>query len=319
LSDEKNVLRPTSGSKRVAHPFGPPTRCSLTVNELNQMEELFRLTDINAEINKTTCDDLQSKVTNSLEFSLVAKNCSELKESIVNSVNELKMIFQCRKNIEDDDVDRYEELKTMYEKKVSDLQQQVDHVENQFEQKFKKKINELVRDFQKLEKEMRDTLEKLEKERLDRQEDNAKLILEYLENCKIESAWTTFRNKLTGPSKTKTNAIIKSAIRKEMGTNITMGNLIKFIYTEGLTDDADAMAYGIVQLFTELEHRQTLDVKTVNVLYEVVGKIIKTCRALEVTEGETLKLVLDEDIQVQVIIVYNKLDFLMKYVQQQSM
>ena len=313
MSDEKNVLRPTSGSKREAPPFGPPNRCFLTDNDVSQMRELFRSTVINVTINKTICDDLQSnQVTNSSEI-----RCSEWKELIVNSVNELKMIFQCQKNTKDDD--RYEELKTMYEKKVSDLQQQVDHVEKQFEQKFQKTINELVRDFQKLEKEMRDTSEKLEKERLNGQENNAELILECLESGKIEKAWTTFRNKLTGASKTKMNAIIKSAVRKEMGTNITMENVIKFIYTEGLTDDADAMAYGIVQLFTELEHRQTLDVKTVNVLHEVVGKIIKTCRALEVTESETLKLILDEDIQVQVIIVYNKLDFLMKYVHQQSM
>nr|CAH0101310.1 unnamed protein product [Daphnia galeata] len=294
LSDEKNVLRPTSGSKRVAPPFGPPNRCFLTDNDVSQMRELFRSTVINVTINKTICDDLQSnQVINSSEI-----RCSEWKE-LINSVNELKMIFQCQKNTKDDD-DRYEELKTMYEKKVSDLKQQAGHTEKQLDQKSREKIHEVVRDFQKLEKEMRDTLEKLEKERLDRQEDNAELILECLESGKIEKAWTTFRNKLTGPSKTKANAIIKSAVRKEMGTNITMENVIKFIYTEGLTDDADAMAYGIVQLFTELEHRQTLDVKTVNVLHEVVGKIIKTCRALEVTDGaETLKLILDEDIQVQ--------------------
>lgn len=277
------------------------------------MDELLQSFNYNVKSNQTKCDDF--KINEHLIVSLGVDRCSQLKESITNNINDLKIIFQCLKITGDND-DRYEEWKKTYEKKVGDLQQQVVSVEKKFEQKFKKKINDWKRRFQKLEKKMSVTLEELDKERLGRQEDNTKLILEYLENGKIESAWTTFKNKLMGHSQTNINNIVKSAIRKEMGTNITTENVIKFISTDGLTDDADAMAHGAVQLFTELEHRQALDTDTLRTLHKAVVNIIGACRALEGTDFETLKLIFDEDTVDQVITVYNKLEFWVKYVHQ---
>jgi predicted nuclease with TOPRIM domain len=203
-----------------------------------------------------------------------------------------------------------------YQKKISELQQQVSTLEKKFEQKFKKNIGDLKEQFNELQLEMNRKLEELRKERLHRQEANMKLILEYLENGKIQSAWMTFKDKLMGPSTTKITAIVKSAIGNEFGTNITTENLIKF--TEGLQDDADAMSHGAIQLFKELEHRQALDVETVHVLNVTVGNIINKCKALEGTDFETLKLILDEDTVDQLIHVYNKLEFWLKYVHHQS-
>ncbi len=249
-----------------------------------------------------------------LVVSLSGDRCRQLKESILSNVNDLKMVFQCLKVTGDKD-DVYETLKTSYETKVRQLQQQADSVEKKFEKKFNQEINRLKKHLQEIEKDMRVTLQELGKERLARQEADTKLILEYLENGKIESARATFRSKLVEHSGTNINAIVKSAIGKELGTNITTGNVIKF--TEGLTDDAEAMAHGAIRLFQILEHKQALDVPTVHILHRAVGNIIESCKSLEGTDFEILKLILDEDTVDQVIQVFNKLEFLIKNVQQQ--
>jgi hypothetical protein len=63
-------------------------------------------------------------------------------------------------------------------------------------------------------------------------------------------------------------------------------------------------------LFQILEHQQALDVPTVHILHGAVGNIIGSCKSLEGTDFETLKLILDEETVDRVIQVFNKLEFL---------
>jgi F0F1-type ATP synthase membrane subunit b/b' len=306
------IRRSTTGSQVTGRPldFLSPrdSSCPLTKNELRQMDELLSSFNDTVRNDRLRCDNLDHD-REPLIVSLSADRCSELKESILSNVNDLKMVFQCLKVTGDKDDDVYKTLKTTYEMKVRQLQQQVDSAKKQFETKFNQEINRLKKHLQEIEKEMRVTLEELGKERLARQEANTKLILEYLENGKIESACSTFKDKLNVEhSRTNINAIVKIAIGKELGTNISMENVV--IFTQGLTDDAEAMAHGAIRLFQILEHQQALDVPTVHILHGAVGNIIGSCKSLEGTDFETLKLILDEETVDLVIQVFNKLEFL---------
>jgi hypothetical protein len=70
------------------------------------------------------------------------------------------------------------------------------------------------------------------------------------------------------------------------------------------------MAHGAIRLFQILENQQALDVPTVHILHGAVGNIINSCKSLEGTDFETLKLILDEETVDRVIQVFNKLQFL---------
>ncbi|EFX66771.1 hypothetical protein DAPPUDRAFT_116030 [Daphnia pulex] len=287
--------------------------CPLTKNELRQMDELLSSFNDTVRSDRLRCDNLEDDREPLMVSLSSADRCSQLKESILSNVNDLKMVFQCLKVTGDKDDDVYKTLKTTYETKMRRLQQQADSAKKQFETKFNQEINRLKKHLQEIEKEMRVTLEQLGKEL---EETNTKLILLYLEQGKIPMACSTFKDKLNlQHSRTNINAIVKIAIGKELGTNISMENVVKF--TQGLTDDAEAMAHGAIRLFQILEHKQALDVPTVHILHGAVGNIIGSCKSLEGTDFETLKLILDEDTVDRVIQVFNKLEFLIKNVQLQ--
>lgn len=310
------IRRSTTGSQLVTErplDFLSPrdSSCPLTKNELRQMDELLSSFNDTVRSDQLRCDINLEHDREPLVVSLSsADGCSHLKESILSNVNDLKMVFQCLKVTGDKD-DVYKTLKTTYETKVRRLQQQVDSAKKKFETKFNQEINRLKKHLQKIEKEMRVTLEELGKEL---EETNTKLILLYLEQGKIPLACSTFRDKLNVEhSRTNINTIVKIAIGKELGTNISTENVVKF--TEGLTDDAEAMAHGAIRLFQILEHQQALDVPTVHILHGAVGNIIGSCKSLEGMDFETLKLILDEETVDQVIQVFNKLEFLIENVQ----
>lgn len=311
------IPRSTTGSRVTGRPldFLSPrdsSACPLTKNELRQMDELLSsFNDTVVRSDRLRCDNLEHDREPLVVNLSSADDCSQLKESILSNVNDLKMVFQCLKVSGDKNDDVYKTLKTTYEMKVRQLQQQVDSAKKKFETKFNQEINRLKKHLQKIEKEMRVTLEELGKEL---EETNTKLILSYLEQGKIPLACSTFRDKLNvEQSRTNINAIVKMAIGKELGTNISMENVVKF--TRGLTDDAEAMAHGAIKLFKILEYQQALDVPTVHILHGAVGNIIATCKSLEGTDFETLKLILDEETVDRLIQVFNKLEFLIKNVQ----
>lgn len=287
--------------------FSPPDSCPLTENELRQMDQLLQSFDDAARSDQSACDNLEREQPRVVALS--ADRCSRLKASIVSNVNDLKIVFQCLQ-MGGGEAGDYEKLKAAYESKVGELRRQADSARRRFDSKLDKETNRLRTHFQQLEKRMRVALEKWGRERRD---DNTKLILEYLDGGKIESACSAFRTRLTGQSKTNVNAIVKSAVRKELGTNISTAIIIRFV--EALTDDAEAMAHGAIQLFRQLEMKQALDGPTARALHGAVGNIIRRCRALEGTDFETLKLILDQGTVARLIHVFNKLEFLIEHVQ----
>jgi hypothetical protein len=297
----KNNLRNRSNRTPFENNFDFPNSCSLTENELEKINNLLNSLH-DGKDNQSTCEAKPTEVSviNSVDSSI---RCNQLIESIIENVKDVKMAMNCllKKNEKDYDI-RYEKLRATYKQEISKLQQKLDNAEKRFEQKFKKKINDLNERVQKLEKTLWGLLKELENERSKVRISNLKLIQEYLETGKIHLASETFKSHLMGLDRNNIITITTNV------TNISKRNVIEF--TSGLKDDVDAMVSGVINLFHELEKRKGLDRETARLLQEKVDGIIQYCRDLDGTDLQETKLELDRNVTDGLILVYNNLHFI---------
>jgi ElaB/YqjD/DUF883 family membrane-anchored ribosome-binding protein len=297
----KNNLRNRSKRTPFENNFDFPNSCSLTENELEKINNLLNSLH-DGKDNQSTCEAKPTEVSviNSVDSSI---RCNQLIESIIENVKDVKMAMNCllKKNAKDYDI-RYEKLRATYKQEISKLQQKLDNAEKRFEQKFKKKINDLNERVQKLEKTLWGLLKELENERSKVRISNLKLIQEYLETGKIHLASETFKSHLMGLDRNNIITITTNV------TNISKRNVIEF--TSGLKDDVDAMVSGVINLFHELEKRKGLDRETARLLQEKVDGIIQYCRDLDGTDLQETKLELDRNVTDGLILVYNNLHFI---------
>ncbi|KAI9559929.1 hypothetical protein GHT06_013936 [Daphnia sinensis] len=203
---------------------------------------------------------------------------------------------------------RYEEQKAAYETKVRQLGLQLKSAEKKFDQKFRKEIDKVMKHYHELEKNMRETLEQLQKERLANVDDSTKLIVQYLVNGKIHSAWDVFNNKTKGIGNDNITGMLNRIIGKAFTDNVPIKNVIRF--TGGLKDNVDAMVYGAIRVFNELEYRLIFDPITVDLMYATIEDLIKTCIDLEGTDSEESQLTVDEHMLDKLIVINNKIEFL---------
>ncbi|KZS09805.1 Uncharacterized protein APZ42_025862 [Daphnia magna] len=289
-------------------PFETSKSCSLTESELKHINELLQSIS-NDEVSHNPSCEIKEVEPAIVSMAGSSEHCNQLIESIVMNVNDVKNAFWCLSKTPTAITDRYEELRAAYDRKVRQLELRLDNAEKKFDQKFKMEIDKLMTSYHEVEKKLRATLDELQKVRLAHSLDTIKLVVEYLVNGNIQSAWEKFKSISMGTSVIK--AIVQRAISKEFSANVPIINVIKF--TGGLKDNVDAMVHGVVCLFDELEKRQTFDLEIVKVLYVTIEDVVKTCIDLEGTESEESRLTLDDDTIDQLILVKNKIAFL-KYI-----
>ncbi|KAI9559906.1 hypothetical protein GHT06_013913 [Daphnia sinensis] len=290
-------------------PFETPKSCSLTESELKQINELLQSIG-NNEVSYNSSCEIKEIEPAFVSLTGSPHHCNQLIESIIMNVNDVKNAFWClSKTTLASTNHRYEEVKAAYEKKVRQLELELDNAEKTFDQKFKKEIDTLTKRYHELEKIMRETLDQLQKERLEHSLVSIKLIVQYLVNGNIQSALEIFKSKSMGIS--DIIVIVQRTISKEFIVNVPIKNVIRF--TEGLKDDVDVMVHGVFCLFDELEKRQILDQDIVHVLYVTIEDVIKISLDLEGTESEESHLTIHEDTIDQLILVKNKIGFLKNF------
>ncbi|XP_057377836.1 uncharacterized protein LOC130699605 [Daphnia carinata] len=286
-------------------PFEAPNSCSLTENELNNINNLLESLGSGEVRSNLTCEVKEDKLS---VFSLPGspEYCNQIIESIIRNINGVKHAFRCLNASEEVTDQRYEELKAAYEGEVRRLNSLMENEKKKFDQKFQEEIDKLKKSYHEIEKKMQEILEKFQEERLAHSIVSIKLIVECLVNGNTELALETHKAKSMGIS--KTIAIVQRAIGKEFNGRVPNKNVIKFI--DGLKDNVDAMVHGIISVFSEMEKRQILDRDTVNSLHVTIKNVIKTCIDLEGTDSEESKLTLDDHTMDELIVINNKIEFL---------